>query len=476
MTDSVKESGHDSTFNSFKTVLSTMPTRFIHSWPRAIVHVDGDAFFASCEQAMHPEWKGRPVVTGAERGIVAAASYEAKARGVTRATPLWEVRKKCPDAIIVPSDYESYSLFSKRMFAVMRRYTPTVEEYSIDEAFADITGMCRPLRGSYEEIARRMKLEIESSLGITVSVGVSLTKTLAKIASDWDKPSGVTVVSGRRIEEFLRGMEPEEVWGIGPRTAEYCKRLGIRDALDFARRDAGWIAARFDKPQQETWAELNGEQVFQVATEEKSRYYSISKTRTFTPSSRDRTFVYAQLLKNMENACIKARRHGLAARGAALFLKRQDFHYVGTEISFTRASAYPVEFETLVRRAFQELFRPGTEYRATGAVLLDLDAAGLIQPTLFERPLEIERMKRLYGAVDALAEKYGKHAVHLGGSAAANGGRSGHGSRATTGGGADDLPSYARERGKQTFRKLNRLKGETARQHLAVPVLDYKLK
>src|SRR5687767_1593669 len=163
----------------------------IGSWPRDTVHIDGDAFFASCEQAVHPEWKGRAVITGKERGIVATASYEARARGVSRGTPLWEVKKIIPDAIIVPSDYETYSLFSKRMFEIMRRFTNLVEEYSIDEAFADITGMRRALRCSYVEIARRMKVAIQAELGITVSVGLSLSKVLAKIASDHQKPDGL---------------------------------------------------------------------------------------------------------------------------------------------------------------------------------------------------------------------------------------------------------------------------------------------
>jgi DNA polymerase-4/DNA polymerase V len=100
----------------------------LRSWPRAIVHLDADAFFASCEQAIHPEYRGKPVITGKERGIVAAASYEAKRLGIGRGTPLWEVKKICPEAIIVPSDYETYSLFSKRMFEIMRRFTSDVEE------------------------------------------------------------------------------------------------------------------------------------------------------------------------------------------------------------------------------------------------------------------------------------------------------------------------------------------------------------
>src|SRR5688572_1335216 len=173
--------------------MSIQSHRHLRPWPRAIFHVDADAFFASCEQAMHPEWRGKPVITGAERGIVAAASYEAKARGVSRGVALRDVRKLCPDAIIVPSDYESYSLFSKRMFEIVRRYTNLVEEYSVDEAFADITGLRRPLRGSYEDIARRVKEEIEKDLGITVSVGLSVSKVIAKAASKHRKPSGFTV-------------------------------------------------------------------------------------------------------------------------------------------------------------------------------------------------------------------------------------------------------------------------------------------
>src|SRR3989344_5261232 len=150
----------------------------ISSWPRAILHIDGDAFFASCEQALHPEYRGLPVITGKERGIVAAASYEAKAKGVSRGVPLWQVKKICPEAIIVPSDYETYSLFSKRMFQIMRRFTSQVEEYSIDEGFADIPGLRRPMHASYEGIARQMQATIQNELGLTVSVGLSLSKVL----------------------------------------------------------------------------------------------------------------------------------------------------------------------------------------------------------------------------------------------------------------------------------------------------------
>lgn len=428
--------------------------RFVPQWPRVIFHVDADAFFASCEQAMHPEWRGKPVITGAERGIVAAASYEAKARGVSRGVALRDVRKLCPDAIIVPSDYESYSLFSKRMFEIVRRFTNLVEEYSVDEAFADITGLRRPLRGSYEDIARRVKEEIEKDLGITVSVGLSVSKVLAKAASKHRKPSGFTVVGARDIRGFLRDLPVGDVWGIGPRTAAYCHQLGIRTALELADRPQAWVEAKFTKPHVELWQELNGEAAYPLNTEEKTTYGSIGKTRTFTPPSADKEFVFAQLLKNVENACIKARRHGLLAKGAYVFLKTQEFRYSGTEVTFPRATAYPLDAIAVVRSAFEALFRPRTPYRATGVTLFGLASEDSAQLTLFEPSGRIDRMERLYAAVDALAARHGKHAVHLAGSAAAH-----------------QSPQHAAARGNLPIRKLTRLKGESIRRHLRIPVL-----
>ncbi|MCX5843891.1 MAG: DNA polymerase IV, partial [Deltaproteobacteria bacterium] len=168
----------------------------LYSWPRAILHIDGDAFFTSCEEAIHPKLKGKPIITGGERGIVACASYAAKRLGITRGIPLHQAKALCPNIVILPSDYETYSLFSRRMFTIIRRFTPQVEEYSIDEAFADITGMRRALHASYEAITSRIKKEIERELGITVSAGLSITKVLAKVASKHRKPDGFTVIPG----------------------------------------------------------------------------------------------------------------------------------------------------------------------------------------------------------------------------------------------------------------------------------------
>jgi DNA polymerase-4 len=437
--------------------MATQPLT-IRSWPRAILHLDADAFFASCEQAVHPELRGKPVITGKERGIVAAASYEAKALGITRGVSLYDVKKICPEAIIVPSDYETYSLFSVRMFEILRRFSPDVEEYSIDEAFVDLTGLRRSFHGPYDSIAQEMQETIETELGITVSVGVSLSKVLAKVGSKYKKPQGLTIIPGRDIHLFLEKLPVEKVWGIGPNTAAFLGKFGIRSALQFARKDEAFIQRRLSKPYHEIWQELNGRSVYPVVTESKSSYQSISKTKTFTPPSHDETFVFAQLSKNLENACIKARRYRLAATRLILFLRTQEFRDVGMELKLSRPTAFPADLFGPLREGFDQIYRTRTLYRQTGVVLGGLVPETKIQYSLFDDTSKIEKMAKIYSAVDMISEKYGKYAVHH----------------------ASSLPTtlqalHEGERGDAPARKSDLFKGENKRQRLGLPMLQIKI-
>lgn len=315
----------------------------IAHFPRAILHVDADAFFAACEQSRNPALKGKPVITGKERGIVASMSYEAKAQGVTRAMRLHEVRKLCPDAVFLPSDYETYSLLSMRMFAIVRRFTPDVEEYSIDECFADITGMQRALQGSYQKIAERIKHALDTELGFTFSLGLGPSKVIAKIGSKWKKPSGLTCIPGWDIHRYLEQLPVEKLWGIGAQTAAYLAKHRVLTALEFARKPEGWITQYLSKPFVELWQELQGKSVLQLETKPKDSYQSIQKFKTFSPPSKDRSFVFAQLSKNIENACMKARRYHLIASGATCLLRTQDFRDTGLEMRFARPTAFSHE-------------------------------------------------------------------------------------------------------------------------------------
>jgi DNA polymerase IV len=221
------------------------PPLALHAFPRAILHIDGDAFFASCEQSRRPKLQGRPVVTGKERGIAASMSYEAKARGVTRGMRLADIRKICPDAVILPSDYETYSLLSKRFFAIVRRYTPEVEEYSVDECFAGLTGLRRPLRMSYIQIAERIKHALDTELGFTFSVGLAPNKVVAKIASKWQKPSGLTAIPAQELHHYLAKLAVENVWGIGHQTTALLHKHRVKTALHFARQPEAWVKKHF---------------------------------------------------------------------------------------------------------------------------------------------------------------------------------------------------------------------------------------
>ncbi len=430
----------------------------IHSGPRAILHLDADAFFASCEQAVHPELKGKPVITGKERGIVAAASYEAKARGIKRGMRLFEVKQVCPEAVILPSDYETYSIFSLRMFEILKRFSPDVEEYSIDEAFVDLTGLRRSFHGPYGMIAKKMQETVETELGFTVSVGVSLTKVMAKIASKHNKPHGLTIIPGRDIHLYLEMLPTEKIWGIGSNTAAFLSKFGITTALEFARKDERFIQKHLSKPYQEIWHELNGRSVYTVTVESKSSYQSISKAKTFTPPSNDETFIFAQLSKNLENACIKARRYKLAATRLILFLRTQDFKNTGIEMKLSRPSAYPVDLFEPLREGFHHVYRPHCFYRQTGVVLAGLVSETKMQYTLFDDPARIEKMARIYSAVDELSARLGKYAVHH----------------------AVSLPTkiqaqHEEERGDVPKRVTDLFKGENKRQRLGLPLLHIKV-
>lgn len=388
----------------------------IRSFSQAIIHIDGDAFFASCEQSLNPALKGKPVITGTERGIASSLSYEAKALGIERGMSLREIKKRCPEIIMLPSDYETYSLLSKRFFDIVRRYTHDVEEYGIDECFADITGMRRPLRKSYPQIAEAIQSDLWRELGFTFSVGLAPTKVLAKAASKWKKPSGLTVIPTQDIERYLSILPVRKIWGIGHQTTELLKKYGIITAGQFIERPLEWIEKRFSKPFQEIWHELRGISVMPLIIHEKSAYQSIQKVKTFTPPSSDRAFVFAQLSKNIENACIKLRRYHQAAHEVTFFLRLQNFSHKSISVRFQRPSAYPTEVIAVAEKVFDEMFNSRLRYRMTGVMLNNLTSDEIMQPDLFGGILHYEKLSRAFESVDELARRFGKHTVFVGSS------------------------------------------------------------
>lgn len=435
-----------------------MPFGAHNSFPRTILHIDGDAFFASCEQSLHPELRGLPVITGKERGIAASMSYEAKAMGVTRAMMLSEIKKLCPNVVILPSDYETYSLLSKRFFEIVRRYTGEMEEYGIDECFADITGMRRPLHKSYLQIAEAIQEDLRQELGFTFSIGLAQTKVLAKIASKWKKPYGLTLIRSREIPKFLGGVAIGTVWGIGPQTEAYLAKFGIRTALQFTQRQEAWVQKNFSKPFYEIWHELNGRSIMPLVLDERGFQYSVQKFKTFTPPSADRQFVFAQLSKNIESACIKIRRYSQATRDVIFFLRTQKFESRGIEVRLSRPSAFAHDIVHALEKVFGKLYRPGVLYRQTGVVFYNLTEDTITQPDLFGASVQIEKMQKLYDSIDQLGRWYGKHTVFLGSSFA-----------------AQKFSQHLGIRGDIPIRKTELFKGESKRKRLGIPFFHAKI-
>lgn len=375
--------------------------------------MDGDAFFVAVEIAKNPKLKGLPVVTGEEKGIVTALSYEAKALGVTRGLPIFVLKKNFPKVIIMPGDYRSYAEYSLKMFNIVRRYADDVEEYSIDECFANLTGLDRPLKMSYEEIALRIKKEINEELGLSISIGLANTKVLAKLASKWVKPNGFTIIKHGKQNDFLLNTSIEKIWGIGRQTTEFLRKKGIRNALDFTSKKVEWIRENLSEPYEVIWNELNGISLMDVNSKPKLEYSSIQKTRSFHPFTKDKTFLISQLSKHVEDACAKARYYDLVPKEIYFFIKTRDFVYKSKKIPLTVRSNTPEIIMPLILKYFDELYDSGVIYRTTGITLSGLTPSDSKQSDLFGGFDRANKFELIHKQIDLLENKYGKRIVHL---------------------------------------------------------------
>jgi nucleotidyltransferase/DNA polymerase involved in DNA repair len=356
--------------------------------------------------ARDPSLRGRPVVTGQERGIVSAMTYEAKRAGIGRSMRISDVRKVCPNVVIIPSDYRHYRLVSDRLHAIARRHAPVVEPYSIDECFADLTGADEPVA-----VAALIKRTLRAELGMTFSVGVGPTKSLAKLGSKRQKPDGFTVIDDENVREALAETPAGKVWGIGGATAQALAKLGVTTALELTEKPLRWAEEHFSKNLVEIWRELRGESVWAVGEARELRQ-SAASTRTFRPPSSDRDAVFSRLAENVEEACAHIRGEGLLATRGYVMLKTQGFSRSGAEVSLAPTCA-PQEVLAAARAAFKKIYRPGTLYRATGITLGGFQLAGQRQAELFAGRGERRRVEEAMAAVDRVNGRQGDCAVFL---------------------------------------------------------------
>lgn len=213
---------------------------------RRILHIDMDAFFAAVEQKRNPELIGKPLVIGGsgdptQRGVVSTASYEARKFGIRSAMPLRTAYKLCPQAVFLPVDYQEYSRVSARIKTILREYFPIMEDVGIDEAFLDISQIDKPS----EEIAKEIKMKIKQETGLTCSVGIAPNKLLAKIASDMQKPNGLTIITEGDIESRIWPLPVRKLWGVGPKTEAYLKEMGVENIGQLASLPTDTLVERF---------------------------------------------------------------------------------------------------------------------------------------------------------------------------------------------------------------------------------------
>ena len=373
-----------------------------------VMHADGDSFFVGCELSRRPDLRGKPVVTGGERGIATAMSMEAKALGVTRGYPVFKLRKDFPQVIVLPGDYELYENYARRMYSVARRFSSRVEEYSVDECFAQLTDTddCRA-------VGMDFKRELQRELGMTFSVSVAPTKVLAKLASKRDKPNGFVYVAPERIAQELYHMNLAGVWGIGPSSLARLNLLGLKTVGDLAICDLAWVKAYFDLPIENIWRELLGEIVWPVGLGDVSKHKSLSKTRTFNPATGDAVLLLSQLAKNIENVFGYARSLGLVALEAELFIKNSDYRYRVYKCKFLSPTSTPEALVAIARKELPEMIRAGEKYRTTGVTLYNTRTYTSPQADLFGSEIAEEKRRGAHKVADLLYHKYDARVLAL---------------------------------------------------------------
>lgn len=371
-----------------------------------VLHADLDAFYASVEQRDAPELRGRPVIVGG--GVVLAASYEAKARGVRTAMGGRRARELCPDVVVVPPRMDAYSAASKDVFAIFRDTTPLVEGLSIDEAFLEVGGL-RRIAGAPEQIAARLRERVRTEVGLAISVGVARTKFLAKVASAVSKPDGLLVVDPAREEEFLLPLPVERLWGVGAVTAEKLHRYGIHTVGELSELEAATAERMLGK--------ATGAHVHALArlrdprpVDTTRRRGSIGSQRALGIRPRSAEELDLILTQIVDRLARRLRDGDRVCRTVVLRLRFGDYAKA-TRSRSLRASTDRTAVLLTVARALLATAQPEITSRGitlVGISLSHLDRVENVQPEL---PIDWGDEARLDTVLDTLRDRYGAASV-----------------------------------------------------------------
>ncbi len=381
-----------------------------------IALVDCDSFFVSCEQAVNPDLKGKPVCVMSGRGqCVISRSKEAKKLGIRMGMPYFQIEGEMKKAIFINASHDLYGEISNKVMEVLKQFSPLVEVYSIDEAFVDLTGLERLYKRNYLEIAQMIRDEVLEKVDIPVSIGVSSSKSLAKLASDKAKKTGegVFLVGSRKIMPLLEKTSIDEIWGIGKNLSILLRKHGILTAYELVSQDDLWLNKQIGIHGLEMKHELLGEMVSPVSNEVKLPK-SIQKTSALAKFTSDKNYLKNSLNYHIHRACVKLRRINAKCKGVSTFLRTKDFKVYCEKKVLNVPTDFELEISEIVFNLLDKMYNPNILYRSTGIILDTFELNSSAQMSLFsdmETDLKKEKLSKCF---DNLEKKFGKDIIQTG--------------------------------------------------------------
>lgn len=381
-----------------------------------IALVDCDSFFVSCEQSVNSELKGKPVCVMSGRGqCVISRSKEAKKLGIRMGMPYFQIEGQMKKATYINANHELYSKISEKVMTILKNFSPKVEVYSIDEAFVDLTGLERLYKKNYLEIAQMIREEVLKHTDISVSIGVSSSKSLAKLASDKAKTmgEGVFLIGARKIVPLLQNTSIDEIWGIGKNLSILLRKNGILTAYELVCQDDLWLNKQIGIRGLEMKHELLGEMVSPVSNEVKLPK-SIQKTSALAKFSSDKNYLKNSLNYHIHRACVKLRGINAKCKGVSIFLRTKDFRVFCEKKVLNVATDFELEISDIVFTLLDKLYNPNILYRSTGVILDTFTMNDEAQMSLFADEKVDEKKEKLSKCFDKLEARFGKDIIQTG--------------------------------------------------------------
>lgn len=381
-----------------------------------IALVDCDSFFVSCEQVVNPELKGKPVCVMSGRGqCVISRSKEAKRLGIRMGMPYFQIEGQMKKATYINANHDLYYEISEKVMSVLKSFSPNVEIYSIDEAFVDLTGLERLYNKNYLEIAQMIRQEVLDKVDIPVSIGVSSSKSLAKLASDKAKKmnEGVFLIGARKIIPVLQKTSIDEIWGIGKNLSILLRKNGILTAYELVSQDDLWLNKQIGIRGLEMKHELLGEMVSPVSNDEKLPK-SIQKTSALAKFSSDKDYLKNSLNYHIHRACVKLRKINAKCKGITIFLRTKDFRIFSEKKVLNSGTDFELAISDIVFELLDKIYNPKILYRSTGVILDSFVFNYEAQMSLFSDVSVVEKHEKLSKCFDKLEARFGKDIIQTG--------------------------------------------------------------